>query len=60
MPPQHSPPIIIIAASGGSPGVVIDPVLRMYLECRWRALYTEMRAIAPLLGWSDRLPTKAS
>lgn len=47
-----------IAASAGSPA--LDPVMRQFLEARWRSCYTELRQIAPLLGWTDRLPQKQS
>lgn len=36
----------------------IDPVLRMYLETRWRAGWAELRQIALIMGWEDRLPTR--
>lgn len=52
----NTPPSI--AASAGSPA--LDPVMRQFLEARWRSCYTELRQIAPLLGWTDRLPQKQS
>ncbi len=44
-------------ASAGSPA--LDPMMRAFLEARWRTCITELRSIAPLLGWVDRLPPKA-
>jgi hypothetical protein len=58
MPNQTNNPLTVYAASAGSP--VIDPLMRMYLETRWRACITELRFIAPLLGWADRLPQKVN
>lgn len=57
MPNQPDPPLPI-AASAGSPAM--DPWMRAFLEARWRSCYTELRQIAPLLGWVDRLPVKQS
>lgn len=44
------------AASAGS--LALDPVMRAFLEARWRSCWQELRQIAPLLGWADRLPAK--
>lgn len=54
--------------TAGSPSVTLgspaspplDPYLRAYFETRWRACITELRMIAPILGWSDRLPSKGN
>ncbi len=46
------------AGSGASPA--LDPWLRLYLESRWRSCWQELRQIAPMLGWSDRLPQKVN
>jgi len=52
-------PVIIAASWGASAGSPpLDPYLRSYFETRWRACITELRMIAPLLGWQDRLPAK--
>jgi hypothetical protein len=45
-----------IAASAGS--LALDPVIRAFLDARWRACWSEIRQIAPLMGWQDRLPRK--
>lgn len=58
MPPSANPPPATVAASAGSPA--LDPYMRAYLELRWRSAWTELRMIAPLLGWDDRLPAKQS
>ncbi len=49
---------VIFAASAASPA--LDPWLRLYLESRWRSCWQELRQIAPMLGWSDRLPQKVN
>ncbi len=38
----------------------LDPAMRAYLEVRWRVCMTELRMIAPVLGWTDRLPQKGN
>jgi len=47
-----------VAASAGSPAM--DPMMRAFLESRWRTCWSELRQIAPLLGWTDRLPQKTN
>lgn len=57
MPPsQPTQPSPLAAASAGS--LAMDPVMRAFLEARWRSCWSELRQIAPLLGWADRLPQK--
>lgn len=55
--PDHQP-YTGYAASAGSPA--LDPVMRAFLETRWRSCWTELRQIAPLLGWTDKLPVKTN
>lgn len=57
--PPNIIPVVVAASLAASAGSTpLDPVMRTYFEARWRACITELRMIAPLLGWQDRIPGK--
>ncbi len=50
----------VAASSASAASPALDPWLRLYLESRWRSCWQELRQIAPMLGWNDRLPQKVN
>lgn len=53
--PTIGSPRAPVVVSGSA---ALDPLLAEYLRMRWRACMTELRHIAPLLGWESRLPAR--